>query len=122
MVKKISKEELKDMMCSGKKLVLVDVLDKEHFEKEHIKGAISIPLNEIEMKAPKMLNNDDSIVVYCASFDCLASTNAAGKLMSMGYKNVLDYKGGIKEYKEANWPLEGGLHEAAKEPCLCSVC
>lgn len=112
MLKKITREELTNMVSSGQRFKLVDVLDKGHYEKEHIPGAISLPLNEIEKKAAKVLKKDDTIVVYCASFDCQASTNATEKLLSMGYKNVLDYKGGLKDYKEANLPLEGSLHKA----------
>lgn len=120
MFKKISREELMKMVSSGEKFKLVDVLDINHFEKEHIRGAISLPVNEIERKASQMLKKDETIVVYCASFDCQASTKAAEKLLSLGYKNVLDYKGGLKDYKEANLPLEGSLYKAtAGTPSIC---
>lgn len=123
MVKKISREELMNMISSGQRFKLVDVLEKEHFKQEHIKGAISLPVNEIEKKAAKLFKKDETIVVYCASFDCQASTNAAGKLLSMGFKNVLDYKGGLKDYMEANLPMEGSLHEeAAVKASTCSCC
>ncbi len=109
MVKKITRDELTKMFASGERFKLVDVLDKDHFEKEHIRGAISLPLKEIEKNASKMLKKSDTVVVYCASFDCQASTNAAEKLLTIGYKNVSDYKGGLKDYKEANLPMEGSF-------------
>lgn len=43
-------------------------------------------------------------VLYCWSFLCTASTTAARKLSAMGYR-VLDYKGGLKEWKEKGNPL-----------------
>lgn len=110
------------MVSSGRKFKLVDVLSRGHYEKEHIKGAVSLPLDEIEQQAPKILKKDETIVVYCASFDCQASTFAAEKLISMGYKNVLDYKGGLADYKEAKLPLEGSLHEeisSESSGCRC---
>lgn len=123
MIKKITRDELMKMVSSGQKFKLVDVLDKEHFQKEHIKGAISLPVNEIEKKAAKILKKSETIVVYCASFDCQASTKASEKLLSMGYKDVLDYKGGLKDYKEANVALEGSLHEAtSRVASRCSSC
>lgn len=123
MVKKISRDELVKMLASGQIFKLVDVLPKEHFQKEHIRGAISLPVDEIEKKAAKILNKSETIVVYCASFDCQASTAAAEKLLSLGYKNVLDYKGGLKDYKEANLPLEGSLYEATSQVAsTCSSC
>jgi len=121
MVKKISRDELLKLINSGEKFKLVDVLTRESFEKEHIKGSISAPLDNIGKKTAKMLKKADKIVVYCASFDCHASTEAAEKLLSMGYKDVLDYKGGLQDYKEANLPMEGSEHKAVKSSC-CSCC
>lgn len=121
MVKTISRDELMKMIGQKREFKLVDVLSGDSYRNQHIKGAISIPLDEIEKDAPKLLNKDETIVTYCASFDCQASTKAAEKLMSMGYKDVLDYKGGLKDYKEANLPLEGALCE--KKPSAgCSCC
>lgn len=117
MVKMITREELMRMVSSGKKFKLVDVLDAGHYEQEHIKDAISLPLNEIGKKAGKILKKNETVVVYCASFDCQASTKAAEKLLSLGYKNVLDYKGGLKDYQEAGLPLEGSLHKKALSAC-----
>ena len=122
MVRKINRDELRDMICSGQDIRIVDVLERSSFNQEHIKGAISLPLAEIETKADKALRRDDKIVVYCASFECQASTNAAEKLMSMGFKDVWDYKGGIKDYKEAGFPLEGALHRSESKSFPCSAC
>jgi rhodanese-related sulfurtransferase len=122
MVKKITRKELRDLVSSGAKFRLVDVLDKDHYAKEHIKGAVSLPLQEVESRAEKLLKKDDLVVTYCASFECQASTKAAEKLMAMGFKNVLDYKGGLKDYKEANLPLEGQLHQATAEKESCVSC
>lgn len=110
MVKTITRDELKEMISSGQKVKIVDVLGKESYAKEHIKGAISLPLGEIEEGAAKMLKKEEAIVVYCASFECPASTKAAEKLLALGYNNVLDYKGGLKDYKEGNLALEASLH------------
>ena len=110
MITKITRDELVRMIDAQEKFKLVDVLSTESYEKEHIKGAISLPVDQIEKKAKAVLGKNEKIVVYCGSFECQASTNAAEKLVSIGYKNVLDYKGGLEDYKEANLPLEGSLH------------
>jgi rhodanese-related sulfurtransferase len=119
MIKKINREELMGMISSGEKFKLIDVLSRESFENEHIKGAISMPLEEIGRMAGKLFHKKDKIVVYCASFECQASTQAAEKLISFGFKNVMDYKGGLKDYKEAHLPLAGKMHE---EPAACPSC
>ncbi|MDD5167168.1 MAG: rhodanese-like domain-containing protein [Candidatus Omnitrophica bacterium] len=120
---KITGSQLQAMMAKGEKFKLVDVLGKESFEKEHIKGSISMPMDEIEKKAAKFLKKEEKVVVYCASFDCQASTHAAEKLIALGYKNVLDYKGGLKDSKEGGFPLEGSLHkQEAALGCSCCGC
>lgn len=111
-VKEISCDELMQLLAVDLNVKLVDVLDKAHYEKEHIKGAISLPLAELREQAKKFLKEDETIVVYCANFKCPASTTAAKILLSLGYKNVLDYKGGLEDYKKANLPLESSLYVA----------
>ena len=117
MVQKITRDELMRMINSGEKFKLVDVLPKESYNNEHIKGAISLPLAEIGRKAAKLLRKDEKIVTYCGSFECQASTLAAEKLVVLGYNNVLDYKGGLKDYKEGNLPMEAG--NIVKGGCCC---
>jgi len=51
------------------------------------------------MAAEKRLSKNDHIIVYCGSFQCAASTQASKKLSGLGY-NVLDYKGGLKEWQD----------------------
>jgi hypothetical protein len=46
--KEKSPEELKKMMDSGTKFVLIDVNTREQFAKETIPGAINIPLEELD--------------------------------------------------------------------------
>lgn len=106
-VNTITLDEFKKMLSSEQNVVIVDVLDAEHYRKEHLKSAISIPLDELRDKAPKILKKTNKIITYCGSFDCPASTKAAKVLMSLGYEHVFDYKGGFKEYKDAGLPLEG---------------
>lgn len=89
---------------------LVDVFDHNHYEAEHIKGAISLPLSEINENAKRLLKPDETIITYCANLQCPASTKAAQDLLFLGFKNVLNYKGGLTEYKRANLPLEGYWH------------
>lgn len=122
MVIRITRHEMIILMCSGgKKIRLIDVLSREHFEQEHIRGAVSLPLNEIEKKAHHALNNNDINITYCAGLDCTASTEAAEKMEKMGFNNVYDYKGGLQDYRNADLPLGGSLHTDEKKveafPC-----
>ena len=99
-VKEIRYDQFMKIRNSCEKYVLLDVLSPESYNKGHIEGALSFPLETINKDtAKKNLSKDDSIVVYCGSFQCAASTGAAKKLSALGY-DILDYKGGLKEWQE----------------------
>lgn len=99
-VKEITYEQFQKIRDSGEKYVLVDALSWESYEKGHIEGAISFPYNTIDRKtARKHLRKKDNIIVYCGGFKCSASTKAAHRLQALGYKNVVDYKGGLEEWQ-----------------------
>ncbi len=108
MVRSIQRDDLRRMMqVSPGRTILIDVRDKEEYEAEHIKGAISIPIGELSMRADKNFGKDDELIVCCGSFECPASTKAATLLSDMGFDNVLDYKGGLKDWKIAGFLTEG---------------
>jgi len=99
-------DHLKRMMDSGEAFVLLDVRTRNDFNREHIKGAKSLPLDEIEDSAKSTIRQEDAVIVYCDSFVCTASTSAANILTRIGYKNVRDYKGGLREWKQSGLPTE----------------
>jgi len=105
---KIARKELKEKMERGDDFTLVDARSSDSYREERIKGAISLPLEEVEKEAEGMLSKDGEIVVYCGGFSCPASGNEVRKLRDMGFKNVKHYAGGIKEWKEAGYPTETG--------------
>jgi len=98
--KEISYEQFQKIRNSQEDYFLVDVLSPESYARGHIEGAISFPLKTIDnQSASAKLPKNSFIVVYCASFQCHASTAAAKKLSGFGYK-VFDYKGGLGEWQE----------------------
>jgi len=103
-MKTIDKENLKKKLDQNA-ITLIEVLSNESYEKEHIKGAVNIPLEEIGRKAKARFNKDEPIAVYCSNFDCGASPAAAKKLIEMGFENVYDYQGGKQDWKDAGLPM-----------------
>ncbi len=74
----ISAKELKSMMDHGDDFVLVDARDAEHYDRGHIRGAVSIPaedkpLRDVDIRQPKRLlyperlpaDRDRPLVFYC---------------------------------------------------------
>ncbi len=102
-IKSITAEELKARLDRGDDFKLVETLPEEAFRKEHIPGAINIPPDQIEAKAPDQLAKDDEIVVYCANTECQASPEAAKKLTELGYTKVLDFEAGKQGWKAAGY-------------------
>ncbi|MBI5493008.1 MAG: hypothetical protein HY893_08755 [Deltaproteobacteria bacterium] len=113
MIRNISTEELKGMMDSGQSFVLVNVLDGSSYEKEHICGSINIPVQEIAIEGPGLLNRGETVILHCSGPGCTASLSAATKLEAIGYRDIRVFEGGIEEWKKAGYCLEGEAYKEA---------
>jgi predicted sulfurtransferase len=63
-VRRIKTTELEEMMKQGN-VVVVDVRNKEQYDRGHIKGAKLLPINEVGERG-KELPRDKMIVTYCS--------------------------------------------------------
>lgn len=106
-VRTLSFDELLKKFKENEKFVLVDARSREDYDKSHLPGALSIPVDEIRDYADK-LDKSEEVITYCGGFQCPASTAAAKEFMSLGFRNVLDYKGGIQEWTDKKYPTESG--------------
>ena len=102
----ISGEELKQKLDRGDKFKLINALGEWAFNAKHIPGSINI--SKIE-DAKKKLNPSDEIIIYCSNTSCIASIIGYQLLTRMGYKNVRRYAGGIEDWEERGYPLEGSF-------------
>jgi len=102
----ITIERLLEMNANDEKFTLVDVLSEESYKEGHIPGSINIPLGNLEPLAERYLDRKDTIVVYCGSYSCQASTKATKKLQEMGYENTLDFKAGKRGWQHVGLGLE----------------
>jgi len=105
-LKFISLETLLELIENKEEFKLVDTLQKETFDAEHIPGAINLPLEKIRELAPQQLKKDEKIVLYCRDYPCHTSTTAAKILMQMGYTEVMDFRAGKRGWLEAGFELE----------------
>jgi len=108
LIKTISVEKLLEMRTSGQDFILIEVLSEEHFKNGHIPGAIHIPVEDLteENLTEKNISKEDIIVVYCTTYSCPASTDAAKKLLEMGYEKTYDFKAGKQGWDSAGFELE----------------
>ena len=102
----IERDDVKRMLDAGEEFKLVFCLGDGEFSLKHIPGSICIsdPAN-----MESHLNHEENIVVYCAGPDCLASAYAYEMMVRSGYTHVRRYVGGIYDWEEAGYPLEGEL-------------
>lgn len=81
-VESIGREELRRRLREGD-VVLVDVRSPEEFEAGHIKGARSIPLDELEQGLAE-IPPDQEIVAYCRGPFCAYAHEAVRRLEAAG--------------------------------------
>jgi rhodanese-related sulfurtransferase len=103
-VKQTSVDDVKAKLDRGEKFMLVDVREESEFAKDHLPGAVhmgkGIIERDIEMRVPDL---NTSVVLYCGGG--FRSALAADNLQKMGYRNVISMDGGIREWREKNYPL-----------------
>ena len=105
-MKLITRQELKAKLDRGDDFKLVMVLGEYAFNAKHIPGSINIPAPQPDSE---LLNPDEEIVVYCSDPGCHASVDAFYTLEAGGYTKVRRYAGGVQDWEEAGYPLEGEM-------------
>jgi rhodanese-related sulfurtransferase len=105
-VKKITIDEIKnDAVSNPDILQFLDVRSKDDFAKEHIVGAINVPLLVLEAR-----KNDVPVVkktiIYGANSN--ESFQAAVALFDLNFFNVYQMEGGINEWKAAGGKVANG--------------
>jgi rhodanese-related sulfurtransferase len=60
---RIEIQELKKLIGEGAQVV--EVLPKDEFDEEHIRGAVNIPLKELDAETTAGLDKTNPVVVYC---------------------------------------------------------
>ena len=95
--RQISMDEAVKMMRDEKDYIILDVRRPDEYAEGHIPGAINVPNEEIGSAAIEELpDKSQLILVYCRSGR--RSREAAGKLVKLGYTNIVEF-GGILDWK-----------------------
>ena len=103
-VRETTVDEVKSRLDRGDKFVLVDVREESEFAKDHLPGAIHLGKGvierDIEAQVPDL---GAEMVLYCGGG--FRSALAADNLQKMGYTNVISMDGGIRDWREKEFPL-----------------
>lgn len=115
-INQISAQVLQQKMETNPDLLVINVLSEHWYKDCHITGSINVPLKELIYTVAQWDRNQE-IVVYCALDACDAGEKGYILLRCMGFEHIEDYRGGIKEWFQLGYPVEGPctasyLHEA----------
>ncbi len=106
-VRETDVDTVKTRMDRGDKFLLVDVREESEFAKDHLPGAIHLGKGvierDIEARVPDL---NAEMILYCGGG--FRSALAADNLQKMGYGNVISMDGGIRDWREKNYPLVKG--------------
>ena len=84
--------------------VVVDVCSADEYAQSHIKGALNVPLDELEARLDKAVKNKSTpVIMVCAAG--ARSKRAQAMAQKLGYEKVHSLHGGLKAWKEANLPV-----------------
>ena len=86
-----------------KNTLFIDARAKEFYNEGHIPNAIcSDDFDVLVEKLESTIGLDDQFIIYCSDSDCGSSEDLSYELQSYGYNNILLFKGGWKEWTDAN--------------------
>ena len=108
-VERISRESLLQKLELREEFVLVDALSPMSYARSHLPGAINMPPEWVDERAPRQIpDRSTEIVVYCSDAGCDSSVVVANRLLELGYRNIVHYTDGKNDWVAAGLPLEGG--------------
>ena len=99
----VSVSDLVERMGAGL-VTVVDVRPKEEYEAGHLRGAINVPLAEMEQRLSD-LPREREVVAYCRGPFCVLSFEAVARLRERGY-TARRLATGFPEWKVAGLPVE----------------
>ena len=97
-VKTIDIETFKSYL-GNKNIQKIDVRTENEYKSGHIKGVENIALNTLENNLDK-INKKEPVIIHCQSGARAAI--AYSILVKNGFENILNYSGGINDWKEKN--------------------
>lgn len=104
-VPQISAEEVKKALDENQDVLLLDVRTSEEFAKNRIKGAINVPVDQVEDKISSFIpNKERKIYIYCLSSS--RSVHAVDTMQKLGYTNVYNLTSGLLAWRAKQFPLE----------------
>ena len=102
----MSLEELNERLSGNRRdVVILDIREKDAFDAGHVPGARHLPRGQLELRINSELPDPTVRVLTCCEFGKI-STLAAATLRELGFTRAVALDGGMKAWREADYPLE----------------
>ncbi len=104
-IKECTIADVKTKLDRGDCFHLIDVREDNEFAKDHITGARHLGRGIIERDVETEIPDKQAeVILYCGGG--FRSALAADNLRQIGYTNVMSMDGGMRAWREANYPIE----------------
>lgn len=108
-------------LVAQERAVVIDALPAEEYAKQHLPGALNIPIQEFVSADVERFDHNQAIITYCADAECDLSARAAARLASEGFTRVYEYVGGIAEWGAYGLAFEGATADIARAGDLAAT-
>jgi adenylyltransferase/sulfurtransferase len=103
-VREVSVAEARDLFDT-RRPVVIDVREKDAFDRGHIPGAIAVPTGELGRRMDTLgLSRTDPVLVYCGD-GSTRGPDATRQLNAGGYVGAVNLKGGYSGWQSAGQPV-----------------
>ena len=86
-------------------LIVLDVREREAYEKGHVPGARLLPRGQLELRVNQDLPDPTRRILACCELGYI-STLAAATLRDLGFAHAVALDGGMKAWREKGFPVE----------------
>ncbi len=112
MPRRVDTDETERLLRAGAQVI--EVLPQPDYEREHLPGARSIPLDAMHPDAVAGLDPDVTTIVYCYDYQCDLSARAARRLETLGFTDVRDYTASKAAWMACGLPVEGTIKSSSR--------
>jgi rhodanese-related sulfurtransferase len=114
MVRTVDTQEVQELIEAGAQLL--EVLPEAAYRREHLPGAVNIPLPDLSEGAITAAELDQRVatIVYCYDHECDLSSRGATLLDALGFSEAYDYPGSKTAWLGEGLPVEGTVRASSR--------
>jgi rhodanese-related sulfurtransferase len=98
--------ELNARVTRGERdLIVLDVREKDAYEAGHVPGARNLPRGQLELRVNSELPDPTLRILTVCEFGKISAL-AAATLRELGFVRAVALDGGMKAWRDSNFPIE----------------